>query len=106
MLITDNDYTWCREEVLNLVQQFGEAGIWENRIYQLMCRTEGWARKSWAETSPGQRAIRVSSALSVLLGNTRIESIPEKAQATGRRCFRPVNILDSIVAALEAAEND
>lgn len=103
----DNDYDWCREEVYKLVQQNGDDGIWEDRISdQLMYFRGDLGRVSWAKRSPGQRAVVVNEVLSLLISATRIESIPEKRQATGRRYFRAVNILDTIVAALDSCESD
>ena len=102
----DNDYDWCEEEICKIVRQSGNGGIWESDIYTQMCKRVNWDRRSWLARSPGQRAVIVSCVIPLLFSATRIEAIPELNQATGRRCLRAVNILDSIVAALESSESD
>jgi hypothetical protein len=103
-LSPDNDNDWCREEIYRLVQGRGGAGVWEDHIYHRMCKRVEWDHQSWLDRSSLGRSRLVQEALSYLLRAARIEPIPEKTQATGRRCFKAINVLDSIVAAIEASE--
>jgi len=102
----DNDYDWAQEEACKIIKQAGSGGIWESDVYTQLCKRSDYDRPTWLKRSPGQRAVIVSNVIPSLFSTMRVEAIPELNQATGRRCLRAVNVLDSIVAAIEVSEHD
>ena len=102
-----DDYEWAQAQLIWEVGFMGAAGgAWEYYLYDQMIKENGKDRPTWQARSEGRRAIIVSHMIDYLVGDKRIEAIPGKTQATGRRRFRLVNILDTIVAALESDEGD
>lgn len=99
------DFGWCCDEVLRLVKASEADDVgWEDFIIRHMVEKKfhtTWNdRTTWVERSPRNRITILYQAIDRLIQMKRIYAAPEKEQATGRRLFRPTNVLDSIAQSL------
>lgn len=99
-----NDFDWCCNQILAMVEVSDLPGAWEEFIIRnLVEKNYGtvWGnRTEWVERGQQSRVYYAQIAIQHLITTKRIHAVPGESTATGRRCFRPTNLLDSIAQSL------
>jgi hypothetical protein len=99
-----NRLDWICDEILAELHLFRDIeGVYEDYIIKELveCRRDD---KGWMFFSEMCRALAVKEAIKKLLDQKRIQVVPGKTTATGRRMFRLMNVLDAIVESLDESE--